>query len=488
MEAAISGGMMRKFCNSLIAIISGLGLVTAVATIPMAAEYNQHEDLAALTGGGLGYGFNVAMWDVSLLDSIGFNWMKVFNPPGGPVGPHILLRIEANAGHMGNVVGFGDNIASIAINHGAYIDAYEIGNEPNLDAGYGWNAPPIAADYAVLLCEAYGRIKAHHPQAKVISAGLAPTGRVQGNWNGHAGHNGMYQDERDWFKEFLDAGGGGCLDGVGYHNYGFSADYDTPPDTNGGTPETNCSNGFCFRGVEKLREIMVERGLAHKTIWTTEFGWIVNPPSHCLNDLGWQGRQWQIVSEQKQAENLAGAYQYAAAHWPWMEAMFIFNLNFNTSGWYDECEQMRFYGVQGRPAEAALREMPKEIIPDKGELDIRPLAVTAVITPGQQPFTQATQLTFSNIGTALLTYTITIDNGTLAPTLLSPPTGVVEPGTFHLLALQMTSHDRPVGTYTAMLHVTVNDVANGAADIPVRLHIFDTIHTTYLPLLQKGGG
>jgi hypothetical protein len=484
MEAAANGGMMRKWYSLLIAIIGGLGLVTAVATLPTAAEYNQHEDLSGLASGGLGYGFNVAEWDVPLLDSMEFNWMKVFNPPGSPVGPGILLRIEANAGHMGNVAGFGDNIASIAVNHGAYIDAYEIGNEPNLDAGYGWNAPPIAADYAVLLCEAYGRIKTHDPQAKVISAGLAPTGRVQGNWNGHAGHNGMYQDEREWFKEFLDAGGGDCLDGVGYHNYGFSADYDIPPDTNGGTPETNCSNGFCFRGVEKLREIMVERGLAHKTIWTTEFGWIVNPPSHCLNDPGWQGRQWQIVSEAKQADNLAGAYQYAAANWPWMEAMFVFNLNFNTAGWYPECEQMRFYGVEGRPAEAALRDMPKDIKPVAAELSVWPLAVTAVITPGQQPFTQTTQFTFSNSGTAPLTYTITIDNQTLTPTLLSPSTGVLDPGAVHLLTLQMSSSDRPAGSYTADLQVMVNEEADGDTLIPITLHIFDTIHTIYLPLLQ----
>jgi hypothetical protein len=474
--------MRRNFIGLFVAILVGLGLLTAVSTIPTAAENNRN---TALDSGTLGYGFNVAVWDVALLDSMGFNWMKVFNPPGGPVGPQILQRIEANATHLDNVGAFGDGVEAIAINHGAYIHAYEIGNEPNLDADFGWAAPPIAADYVVLLCEAYGRIKAHRPQARVISAGLAPTGRVQGNWNGHNGHNGMYQDEREWFKEFLDAGGGNCLDGVGYHNYGFSADYDTPPDTNGGTPETNCTNGFCFRGVEKLRQIMVERGLGHKTVWTTEFGWLIHPPSHCLSEPGWDGRLWQLVSAEKQAENLAGAYHYAASHWPWMEAMFAFNLNFNTVGWYPECEQMRFYGVEGRPAETALRDMPKNVKPVVGELHVLPPAVTAVITPGQQPFTQTTQLTFSNIGTAPLTYTIAIDGGTLAPSLLSPATGVLEPGDLHLLTLRVASHDRPVGTYTAVMQVTVNDGAGGATDIPVALHIFDTIYRTYLPLLQK---
>jgi hypothetical protein len=73
----------------------------------------------------------------------------------------------------------------------------------------------------------------------------------------------------------------------------------------------------------------------------------------------------------------------------------------------------------------------------------------------------------------------------LAPSLLSPSTGVLGPGDFHLLTLQMTSHDRSAGTYTAMMHVTVNDGADGAANIPVTLHIFDTIYRAYLPLLQR---
>jgi hypothetical protein len=477
---------MRRLWGLCVAILVGVGLVTAVATVFTAATYDQNAGLSSPASGGLGYGFNVAELNVALVEEMGFNWMKVFNPPGGPLGPKILLRIEANAGHMGNVSGFGDQVAAIASNHGDYIHAYEIGNEPNLDASYGWTTAPVAADYALLLCEAYGRIKTHDPQAKVISAGLAPTGRVQDNWNGNPGHNGHFQDEREWFKQFLDAGGGDCLDGVGYHNYGFSADYHVPPDTNGGTPQTNCSNGFCFRGVEKLREIMVARGLGHKTIWTTEFGWIVEPPAYCLDDDGWQGRQWQIVSEQKQAENLAGAFQYAAAHWSWMEAMFVFNLDFNTAPWYQECEQMRFYGVRGRPAEAALRDMPKDIVPDQGELAIRPLAVTAVITPGQQPFTQTSTLTFSNIGTDPLTYTINIDNGTLTPTLLAPLTGVLEPDAVHLLELQISSSQRPLGTYQAALQVTVSEeAAGGPVTIPITLHIFAEIHTNYLPVVIK---
>jgi hypothetical protein len=291
-----------------------------------------------------------------------------------------LLRVEANAGHLANLDSFGDALETLALDSGPLIDAYEIGNEPNLDASYGWAAAPVAADYAQLLCAAYGRIKAADPESIVISGGLAPTGRVSGNWEGHPGHNGLYQDERAYFQEFLDAGGGNCLDGVGYHPYGFSADFDVPPDVASNDPRQNCVNGFCFRGTEKIHELMVANGLNNKGVWATEYGWIVRPPDHCLADPGWQGREWQIVSEGQQAENLVGSFLYARQHWPWMHGMFVFNLNFNLAGYYAECEQMRFYAVAERPAETALRNMPKSYDLPEGHLNFLPISVNTGTT------------------------------------------------------------------------------------------------------------
>jgi hypothetical protein len=55
----------------------------------------------------LGYGFNVAQWDVSLLQSLGFDWMKVFDTPNSRQPVNILLRINANAQNMGNLNAFG---------------------------------------------------------------------------------------------------------------------------------------------------------------------------------------------------------------------------------------------------------------------------------------------------------------------------------------------------------------------------------------------
>ena len=49
----------------------------------------------------LGYGFNVAPWDVALLQSMGFNWMKVFDAPGSVLPVNVLLRVNAQASDLG---------------------------------------------------------------------------------------------------------------------------------------------------------------------------------------------------------------------------------------------------------------------------------------------------------------------------------------------------------------------------------------------------
>ncbi|MFO7683578.1 MAG: hypothetical protein R6X34_26390 [Chloroflexota bacterium] len=433
-----------------------------------------------------GYGFNVDAWDAARLQEMGFNWMKVFNGPGSRFPINMLMRVNASASDYHNLANFGQAIAGLAQSQKGYLDAYEIGNEPNLDAAYGWGATPNAAHYAAVLCEAYGRIKAIDPDAVVVSAGLAPTGRVLGNWEGHAGHNGLYQDEREFLKEFLAAGGGDCLDAVGYHPYGYSADFDAEPDVASADPDRNCVNGFCFRGAEKIYEIMAAHGLGGKKMWATEFGWIVKPPDACLNDGSWAGRQWQMVSEAEQAANLVGAYEYAAAHWPWMEAMFVFNLNFNYRSDLPECEQMRYYAVQNRLAEAALRDMPKVTVPLAGRLEASAEQLTVVITPGQQPVTVTSQLFLRNGGTAPLTFTLSADEAAEIVPLILTPTAVITPGAVVTSAIIYGSNGRSAGVYTGALTISAAPGVVGAPlDLPVSVLIFDVVHQIFLPVAQK---
>lgn len=440
-----------------------------------------------------GYGFNVAEWDTTRLQNMGFNWMKVFDPPSSQMPVNVLLRLDANASHLGNINAWANNIESIAINNGAYIDAYEIGNEVNLDATYGWgygstNVPPVADDYVTLLCSVYSKIKAADPTATVVSAGLAPTGRVSGSWNGHLGHNGLFQDEREYFKEFISAGGGNCTDAIGYHPYGYSADFDTPPDTNGGTPDTNCTNGFCFRGVEKLYQLMEINGMGEKEVWATEYGWITQPPDNCLNDPGWSGRAWQIVSEQEQADNLVGSFQYATANYPWMGAMFVFNLNFNTAPWIsDQCEQMRFYGVEGRPAEAALSNMPKVVTEPVGELSVTPSSWVNGVENGSLPFAETAVFQLTNSGTATLNYNISVDSGNdLNLTLQSPASGSLMPGESVNVEIDITLGNQPVGTYSGGITINATgDDLDQNENIEFRLLVWEDLFNHYLPIIQS---
>ncbi|WP_420643035.1 hypothetical protein [Candidatus Leptofilum sp.] len=443
------------------------------------------------------YGANVAEWDITKLDDMGFNWIKVFNGPGSRLPLKVLLRVDANASHMGNVNSFGNSVQSLAELQKGFVDAYEIGNEPNLDATYGWgygssNVPPDAADYATLLCEAYGRIKTADPDALVVSAGLAPTGRVVETWNGHAGHNGLFQDERIFMQEMLDAmqmiNGAPCFDVFGYHPYGYSADFDALPDVGSADPTQDCANGFCFRGVEKIYGILQANGLGDKQIFATEFGWIVEPPADCLSNDSWAGRAWQIVSEQKQADNLVGAYEYATANYPWLGGMFLFNLNFNVAPWItDQCEQMRYYAIANRPAEAALAAMPKVEGAGVGELSVMPEAVTAVYTPTQQPIDETISVTLKNVGTAPLAYTMTLQTTLpLTLTVNAPLTGSLDVGMETAVPLQFGLDGQPIGSYsgTVQIETSSNGIVDGQS-VLVTVRLWDEIYRTFLPLAVR---
>ncbi|CAG0937199.1 hypothetical protein TFLX_06112 [Thermoflexales bacterium] len=199
-----------------------------------------------------------------------------------------------------------------------------------------------------------------HSWAVVVSGGLATTGHVTSTWSGHLGHDGSKQDEREFLKEFLAAGGGDCLDALGYNTLGFETNYDAAPDVDGGTSATDCADGNCFRSVEKAYAVMQSYSL-DKPIWITGVGWLTAPPSSCVSDPRWQDRSGEIVTSARQSDNLVGAFRYAHLSWPWLKAMFVFNLDFNMAPWYDECDPVRYYSIAGQPAFLALDAMSREV-------------------------------------------------------------------------------------------------------------------------------
>jgi hypothetical protein len=301
-----------------------------------------------------GYGMVMAGPDNLWPQWIGFNYQLVFTSPVLS-GRNELMRLAVNAVDLDDLSAMQNRVSQI-VSANSSVESFQIGNDPNLSSG--WNAPPNAADYSQALCAAYQSVKQTRPWAQVVSGGLATTGRVTGTWNGHLGHNGSRQDEREFLEEFINAGGGDCLDAVGYNTLGLGTNYDAVPDVKGGTPATDCDDGRCFRSVEKAYVVMRGHGL-NKPVWVTGVGWLTAPPASCLSDPRWQGRTGEIVTPAQQSDNLVGAFQYARFHWPWLKAMFVFNLDFNLAPWYDECEPMRYYSVAGQPAFLALGAMSK---------------------------------------------------------------------------------------------------------------------------------
>lgn len=341
-------------------IVAIFALLGGLVASPVSVQYSPAEFSAASAANGIagfGYGLAVASPNGLKASQMGFNWIIAFDPPTAAQPTHVLYRVSATAGVVGNLAAFQAQLSDLVTHYGSYIDAYEIGNEPNL--GSAWGSAPVAADYVSVLCAAATVLRTKDPTATIVSAGLSTVGRVVGIWNGHAGHNGSEQDERQYLTEFVQGNGHLCADAIGYHPMGFRASYDAAPDLTGGTPETDCSAGLCLRSAEKMYEILQAQGLANLKIWATEVGWIVAPPDACLSDPSWTGRAWQIVTPLQQAENLVGAFRYARSHWSWMEAMFLFNLNFNNAPYYSTCEQMRYYSVT--PAEGVLTSMFKDI-------------------------------------------------------------------------------------------------------------------------------
>jgi hypothetical protein len=99
-------------------------------------------------------------------------------------------------------------------------------------------------------------------------------------------------------------------------------------------------------------------------IWITEAGWVLKSDW----DLGEHASLG--VTEQQQAEYLARTYVKAVEEWPFVDAVFLFNLDFSTVPWYPAAEPMRWYSILNpyrtpRPAYTTLRDTL--LFPDESE-------------------------------------------------------------------------------------------------------------------------
>lgn len=218
------------------------------------------------------------------------------------------------------------------------IAAYEIGNEPNLAFDWG-GLDPDPVRYARMLRVAHHAIKAADPRALVISGGLATTG------DGGAGAMG----DLDFLRAMYRAGARGSFDALGSHPYGY-----------GLPPYRVQEYGLSVSRLLQQRQVMEEFGDGDTPIWVTETGWPL-------------GSYWAAgehapftVSEMEQAYYYQQLYLMAAERWPWLEAIFLFNLDFSTVPWYESQQVMRWFAIlegDGSPRLAFtwLRELDQDV-------------------------------------------------------------------------------------------------------------------------------
>lgn len=235
------------------------------------------------------------------------------------------------------VADFAAFMTALATRYKGQVAAYEIWNEPNLTYEWGYLEPDPAA-YTELLKAAYTAVKAVDPEALVISGGLATTGNGSETAAGDLTYlQGMY-----------DAGAKGYFDALGSHPYAY-----------GLAPTDSLSDGLSLDRVVAQHDLMVENGDEATPIWITELGWVLQ--------TGWDLGEHQMigVSQAQQGEYLVASYDYVQQEWPFVKALFLFNLDFSTVSWYPAPEPMRWYAILNpdrtpRPAYTLLRQMARE--------------------------------------------------------------------------------------------------------------------------------
>ena len=366
--------------------------VGALAITPLQTAGLQYGFNVFLAGNSAGFGGNSAA--MAKVQESGFGWVRVqlqwreLEPsPGGynPAPYDIMIAAAANSGAnvLVSVVkapdwaapsrpgalpedtqAFERTMAFLASRYQGRVQAWEIWNEQNLAGEVGGNVQ--IAPYYETLRAGYAGVKSADPGAFVLFGGLTPTGLNDPS---------VAVDDVAYLRQFYEyAGGDGrnYFDALAAHP-GSAAN---PPDTKfpeqpgpGACPPKFASQAgkcwrdapdFYFRRIEDQRAVMEEYGDGVKQVWLTEFGW-----DSCQGLPAPDGYEYcALTSEQQQAEYLVRAIEIAREEWPWLGAMFVWNLNYAaTPNITTDDEKYGWSVLRGdgtnRPAFVALRDLPK---------------------------------------------------------------------------------------------------------------------------------
>ena len=147
---------------------------------------------------------------------------------------------------------------------GPYVDAIEVWNEPNFLREWTGSRPLGGASYMELFRVSYDAIRAYSPKITVVTAGLAPTGNLDG----------VTVDDRAFLRQMYQAGLARYSDvKIGIHPYGW-----------GNPPDFLCCNNvdgqgwddqpqfFFLQTIRDYSRIIAAFGDSAQ-MWVTEFGW-----------------------------------------------------------------------------------------------------------------------------------------------------------------------------------------------------------------------
>jgi hypothetical protein len=272
----------------------------------------------------------------------------------------------------------GDFLAALVRRFPGKIQAIEVWNEQNLAHENGGRVTlEDAGRYVELLKVAYTRIKAEDPAIFVIAGAPSSTGITNAR---------VAVDDMAYYQAMYAYEGGvieGYFDAQAVHPGGAA----NPPDTLW-PEEPSRARGwtdhptFYFRHVEDVRRLMVREGLGEHPIWITEFGWATRNTTRGFE----YGNQ---VSREQQAEYIVGAMRRTRERYPWVGAMFLWNLNFAIlrarSG--QPLHEQASFGILGadgspRPAFLAIQRYLAELkAPTPSPSPVRGRGETADIEP-----------------------------------------------------------------------------------------------------------
>jgi putative inorganic carbon (HCO3(-)) transporter len=188
-------------------------------------------------------------------------WARAGEDAGNPLAPPVETR------------DYGAFVAAFAGRYGAWIDHYQLWDEPNIAPHWGTREIDVAA-YARLLREGAIQVRAADPGAVVLAAALAPNVEPGGaNMSDVRFLDLLYQQgAAEWF------------DVVAAQPYGFDEPATAPPDL----------DRLNWRRPALLREVMAAHGDEATAVWAVSFGWrdVVPEMVKGVVEQSWQDWPW----------------------------------------------------------------------------------------------------------------------------------------------------------------------------------------------------